>query len=158
MVKQQQPGFDWSWLYQFAMQSGTHAQAAQHSTAQHSTAQHSTAQHSTAQHSNTINYGATTTQYGNGRLTAIAISAIPFTIMTRRPKKVKPAISWPSLGLTGCTWVRRNKVAAQMPSTKTWKDLALYSTMVRLIRVNSRIISAFQRWKPAGTTVSSAQP
>ena len=42
-------------------------------------------------------------QYGNGRLTAMAISAIPFTMMTSRPKNVKPAISWPSLGLTGCT-------------------------------------------------------
>ena len=97
-------------------------------------------------------------QYGNGRLTAMAISAIPFTMMTSRPKNVKPAISWPSLGLTGCTWVRRNRVAAQIPSTKIWKDLALYRTMVRLMRVNSRVISAFHRWKPAGDTVSSAQP
>ncbi len=129
----------------------------QHSTVQHSTAQHSNAQYSNAQYSTTVHYGGTTVQYGNDRLTAMAISAIPFTMMTSRPKKVKPAISWPSLGLTGCTWVRRNKVAAQIPSTKIWKDLALYRTMVRLMSVNSRVISAFHRWKPAGNTVSSAQ-
>jgi len=129
----------------------------QHSTVQHSTAQHSTAQYRHAQYSTTVHYGGTIVQYGNDRLTAMAISAIPFTMMTSRPKKVKPAISWPSLGLTGCTWVRRNKVAAQMPSTKIWKDLALYRTMVRLMSVNSRVISAFHRWKPAGNTVSSAQ-
>jgi hypothetical protein len=129
----------------------------QYSTVQHSTAQHSNAQYSNAQYSTTVHYGGTTVQYGNDRLTAMAISAIPFTMMTSRPKKVKPAISWPSLGLTGCTWVRRNKVAAQIPSTKIWKDLALYRTMVRLMSVNSRVISAFHRWKPAGNTVSSAQ-
>jgi len=77
------------------------------------------------------------------------ISAMPLNRMTSRPKKVKPAISWPSLGLMGWMWVRRNRVAAISPITKIWKDLALYTTMVRLMRVNSLFIRAFQRWKPA---------
>jgi len=53
------------------------------------------------------------------------ISAMPLNKMTSRPKKVKPAISWPSLGLMGWMWVRRNRVAAISPMTKIWKDLAL---------------------------------
>lgn len=53
------------------------------------------------------------------KLTAIAISGMPLTMMTKSAKKVKPAISWPSLGLTGCTWVLRKRVAAQIPTKET---------------------------------------